>query len=291
MKEHPFYIADVFAERKYAGNQLGIIRHAGNISSEEMLDITREMNYSETTFILSDTPENGGYNVRIFTPGGEVPFAGHPTLGTAALIREKIAPDNPDRIILNLRIGQIHVNIIDDIYWMEQMEPEFGKCFSPEEISSIIGVKPSEIDPDLPVQWVSTGLPTVIVPLKDLKSVKKVRINREIYDPFIEQNGQVLILVFTRETLFEENHIHDRVLAPCHGVEEDPATGSANGCFAGYLVKHRVLGNSRIDNIRIEQGYQVNRPSLLLLSARDNGEKVEVHVGGKVVFTAQGNLL
>lgn len=291
MKEHPFYIADVFAERKYAGNQLGIIRHAGNISSEEMLDITREMNYSETTFILSDTPENGGYNVRIFTPGGEVPFAGHPTLGTAALIREKIAPDNPDRIILNLRIGQIPVNIIDDIYWMEQMEPEFGKCFSPEEISSIIGVKSSEIDPDLPVQWVSTGLPTVIVPLKDLKSVKKVRINREIYDPFIEQNGQVLILVFTRETLFEENHIHDRVLAPCHGVEEDPATGSANGCFAGYLVKHRVLGNSRIDNIRIEQGYQVNRPSLLLLSARDNGEKVEVHVGGKVVFTAQGNLL
>lgn len=291
MKEHPFYIADVFAERKYAGNQLGIIRNAENISSEEMLDITREMNYSETTFILSDTPENGGYNVRIFTPGGEVPFAGHPTLGTAALIREKIAPDNPDRIILNLRIGQIPVNIIDDIYWMEQMEPEFAKCFSPEEISSIIGVESSEIDPELPVQWVSTGLPTVIVPLKDLKSVKKVRINRETYDPFIEQNGKVLILVFTRETLFEENDIHDRVLATCHGIEEDPATGSANGCFAGYLAKHSVLGNSRIDNIRVEQGYQVNRPSLLLLSARDNGEKVEVHVGGKVVFTAQGNLL
>lgn len=291
MKEHPFYIADVFAERKYAGNQLGIIRNAENFSSEEMLDITREMNYSETTFILSDTPENGGYNVRIFTPGGEVPFAGHPTLGTAALIREKIAPDNPDRIILNLKIGQIPVNIIDDIYWMEQMEPEFGKCFSPEEISSIIGVESSEIDPDLPVQWVSTGLPTVIVPLKDLKSVKKVRINRGTYDPFIEQNGKVLILVFTRETLFEENHIHDRVLATCHGIEEDPATGSANGCFAGYLAKHSVLGNSRIDNIRVEQGYQVNHPSLLLLSARDNGEKVEVHVGGKVVFTAQGNLL
>lgn len=291
MKEHPFYIADVFAERKYAGNQLGIIRNAENFSSEEMLDITREMNYSETTFILSDTPENGGYNVRIFTPGGEVPFAGHPTLGTAALIREKIAPDNPDRIILNLKIGQIPVNIIDDIYWMEQMEPEFGKCFSPEEISSIIGVESSEIDPDLPVQWVSTGLPTVIVPLKDLKSVKKVRINRGTYDPFIEQNGKVLILVFTRETLFEENHIHDRVLATCHGIEEDPATGSANGCFAGYLAKQSVLGNSRIENIRVEQGYQVNRPSLLLLSARDNGEKVEVHVGGKVVFTAQGNLL
>lgn len=291
MKGHPFYVADVFAERKYAGNQLAIIRHAADISSEEMLHITREMNYSETTFILSDTPENGGYHVRIFTPGGEVPFAGHPTLGTAALIREIITPDKPDRIILNLKIGQIPVDVIDNIYWMKQINPEFGKCYSPDEISSVIGLSPSALTPDLPVQWVSTGLPTVIVPLKDLDSVKKVKINREAYTTFINRNGPVLILIFTPKTLFPENHIHDRVLAPCYGVEEDPATGSANGCLAGYLVKNRVMGSATIENIRVEQGYQVNRPSLLLLTAQDHGKEVEIRVGGKVLFTAQGNLL
>jgi len=116
MSKHPFYIADVFAERKYTGNQLGIIRNAGNITPEEMLRITREMNYSETTFILSDTPVEGGYDVKIFTPGGEVPFAGHPTLGTAALIRREIAQGNPDHITLNLKVGKIPVTVEDDIF-------------------------------------------------------------------------------------------------------------------------------------------------------------------------------
>ena len=290
MKDHPFYIADVFAEKKYAGNQLGIIRHARDLSSEEMLDIAREMNYSETTFILSDTPENEGYDVRIFTPGGEVPFAGHPTLGTAALIRKEIAPGNPERIILNLKVGAIPVTVKDDVYWMKQVAPEFGEVFSAEKVAPIIGMEASEIDPAFPVQWVSTGLPTVIFPLKSLEDVRKVRINKDLYDPFIERTGKALILVFCRETLYPENQIHDRVLVPCYGIEEDPATGSGNGCLAGYLAKHRVLGSSRIENIRVEQGYQVNRPSLLLLTAMDTGKEVEVNVGGKVVFTAQGQL-
>lgn len=290
MKDHPFYIADVFAEKKYAGNQLGIIRHAGDLSSDEMLDLAREMNYSETTFILSDTTHNGGYDVRIFTPGGEVPFAGHPTLGTAALIRQKIASGNPKRISLNLKVGQIPVTIMDDIYWMKQVPPKFGEVFTPEEIAPIIGVQAEEIVRSFPLQWVSTGLPTVIIPLKNLQAVRKVRINKDYYKPFIERVGNALILVFTTETISPDNQIHDRVLVPCFGIEEDPATGSGNGCLAGYLARHRFMGSSKFENIRVEQGYQVNRPSLLLLTAQDHGEEVEVHVGGKVVFTAHGNL-
>ena len=291
MSIHPFYIADVFAEQKYAGNQLGIIRHAEDISSEEMLEIAREMNYSETTFILSDEPEEGGYNVRIFTPGGEVPFAGHPTLGTAALIRQAIAMGTPDKITLNLKVGRIPVTVQDEVFWMAQVAPKFGEKYSNEEISAILGIHSDEMDPHFPVQWVSTGLPTVIVPLRNLDTVKKVRIRRDKYDPFIEKIGKALILVFTKETLYPENHIHDRVLVPCLGIEEDPATGSGNGCLAAYLVKHKFFGTSHIENIRVEQGYQVNRPSLLLLTAKDHGTEVEVHVGGKVIFTARGEML
>ncbi|MBN1334152.1 MAG: PhzF family phenazine biosynthesis protein [Synergistales bacterium] len=291
MSRHLFYIADVFAEQKYAGNQLGIIRQAEDISSEEMLEIAREMNYSETTFILSDQMEEGGYDVRIFTPGGEVPFAGHPTLGTAALIRKEIAGGTPDQIILNLKVGKIPVTVKDNIFWMTQMPPQFGETFSREEIAPILDIDPEDIEQDFPVQLVSTGLPTVIIPLRNLETVKRVRIRREYYDPFIERIGNALILVFTKETLFPDNDIHDRVLVPCFGIEEDPATGSGNGCLAAYLVRHKVFGVSSIENIRVEQGYQVNRPSLLLLTAKDEGVEVKVHVGGKVVFTAQGEML
>jgi len=291
MSRHPFYIADVFAEQKYAGNQLGIIRHAEDISSEEMLEIAREMNYSETTFILSDQMKEGGYDVRIFTPGGEVPFAGHPTLGTAALIRKEIACGIPDLVTLNLKVGKIPVTVKDDVFWMAQVAPEFGETFSREEIAPILNIDPEDMEQDLPVQLVSTGLPTVIIPLRDLEAVKRVRIGREHYDPFIERIGNALMLVFTRETLYSDNDIHDRVLVPCFGIEEDPATGSGNGCLAAYLVRHKVFGVSSIENIRVEQGYQVNRPSLLLLTAKDEGVEVEVHVGGKVVFTAQGEML
>lgn len=290
MGTHLFYIADVFAEKKYSGNQLGIVRNASDLSSEEMLEITREMNYSETTFILSDKPEDGGYNVRIFTPGGEVPFAGHPTLGTAALIRQEICENEPEKVTLNLKAGKIPVNLKDGVYWMEQISPDFGDTFEPGEIAPILSIEPGQIDKSWPVQWVSTGLPTLIVPLVSLDSTRSVKINMELYDPFIEQNGEMLILVFTRETLYEENQLHDRVLAPCHGVEEDPATGSANGCLTAYLAEHECLGSSSFEEVRVEQGYQVNRPSLLLLSGKKESGNISVKVGGGVIFTAKGEL-
>jgi trans-2,3-dihydro-3-hydroxyanthranilate isomerase len=290
MGKHLFYIADVFAEKKYSGNQLGIVRNASDLSGEEMLEITREMNYSETTFILGDELVDGGYDVRIFTPGGEVPFAGHPTLGTAALIRREICEGNPSSITLNLKAGKIPVTAENDIFWMKQIPPVFGDTFSPENVAPIINVEPGQIDADYPVQWVSTGLPTLIVPLVSLDVVKQVKINRELYDPFIEKNGNMLILTFSRETLFPENQLHVRVLAPYLGVEEDPATGSANGCLTAYLAEHSFLGSDHFEEVRVEQGYQVNRPSLLLLSGKKESDQISVMVGGKVIFTAKGEL-
>ena len=166
MSRWPFYIVDVFAERKYAGNQLAVVRSGQSISDTEMQWIAREMNFSETTFIMAETPRDGGYDVRIFTPGEEVPFAGHPTLGTAHIIRNEIAPDITGKVILNLKIGQIQVTFNNDgIAWMKQIEPTFGKQFSAEMLAPVLGLEVNDMDPRFPIEEVTTGLPQIIVPL------------------------------------------------------------------------------------------------------------------------------
>ena len=293
MKNLTFYIVDVFAEEKYAGNQLAVVRGAKALSDAEMQRIAKEMNYSETTFVLSDEKRDGGYDVRIFTPEKELPFAGHPTLGTAFVIQREIVRGQIDKIILNLKVGQIPVTFIydekhKDVLWMKQIEPTFGQTFSAESISRILGLDAREIDSKFVVQEVSTGVPFIIVPLKTLDALKRARISRDKYFEFIENTQAKAVLVFSPETYCKENDLNVRVFAD-YGVSEDPATGSANGCLAGYLVKHRYFGKPRI-NIRVEQGYEIGRPSLLLLKTEDKEEKIDVHVGGKVVMSAKGEL-
>ena len=285
-----FYIVDVFAEKKYTGNQLAVFRNAGTLSDTEMQKIAREMNYSETTFILSEKWENG-YDVRIFTPEREVPFAGHPTLGTAYIIQKEIVRKTVKTIILNLKIGRIPVTINDDVLWMKQKSPVFGEILESNQVAQVLDVDKNDIDGRSPIQEVSTGLPFIIVPLKSLDALKKIRINREKYFELIEDLEAKAILVFCPEAYNKENHLNARVFAEYYGVYEDPATGSANGCLAAYLVKHRYFGKNRID-IRVEQGYEIKRPSLLFLRAeeKENGD-IDVMVGGKVVMVAKGEFV
>jgi trans-2,3-dihydro-3-hydroxyanthranilate isomerase len=293
MKTRDLYIVDVFAEKKYAGNQLAVVRNAEGLTDEEMLKITQEMNYSETTFILSDEKRNGGWDVRIFTLDRELPFAGHPTLGTAYVIRKDIAGDNEDKIRLNLKAGQIPVTvdpIEKSILWMKQNEPDFINTYSKTEISDIIETDENEIDEHFPIQNVSTGIPFIMVPLKKLSTIKKLRRNWDKYKNLHEKDEAVGIMVFTEETYSDENDLNVRVFTNIEGVPEDPATGSANGCLAGYLAKNKYFGDAKL-NIRVEQGYEIGRPSLLYLRAEDKGDGVEVNVGGSVVMIAKGELL
>lgn len=290
-----FCILDVFAEEKYAGNQLAVVRDAALLSDDAMQRIAKEMNYSETTFILSDTPKDGGYDVRIFTPKEEVPFAGHPTLGTAFVIRNEIMSESAETVVLNLKVGQISVTFGrsgDDrgMLWMKQNEPTFGQVIEPAWIASILSLDESEIDDRFSVQEVSTGLPVLIVPLKSLDAAKRARIRHYEYFELIDQMQAKAVLVYSPETYGPENDLNVRVFCDYYGVPEDPATGSANGCLAGYLVKHRYFGSDRID-IRVEQGYEIARPSLLYLKAGQNQGRIDVSVGGKVVLIAKGQLL
>ncbi|MDY7007689.1 MAG: PhzF family phenazine biosynthesis protein [Cyanobacteriota bacterium] len=287
-----FYIVDVFAETKYAGNQLAVFTgsEVENLSDNEMLQIAREMNYSETTFILSSTQRNNGYDVRIFTPTKELPFAGHPTLGTAYIIQREIIKNSVEQVILNLGVGQITVSWKGEVLWMGQNMPTFAQKYQIESLAEVLNLEVNDLDMRFPVQEVSTGMPFIIVPLKNLKALKKAKVNLDKYYQFIQIAKVTEILIFCPETYNSINNLSVRMFAPYLGITEDPATGSANGCLAGYLAEYNYFGEAKI-NIRVEQGYEINRPSLLLLQAEKKQAGIEVFVGGKVIMVAQGEFV
>jgi trans-2,3-dihydro-3-hydroxyanthranilate isomerase len=290
-----FYIVDVFSEEKYAGNQLAVFRNTESLTDIEMQRIAREMNFSETTFILSEEPRNEGYDVRIFTPKTELPFAGHPTLGTGFVIQQEIVKRNIDTVILNLKVGQIPVtlNYIKDkldVLWMRQISPTFGPVHEKEQFVDILGLERDDIFDQFPIQEVSTGMFDFIVPLKTLDAVKKAHVSKEKFSRLIEHTQSKAVLIFSPETYDNRNDLNVRFFADYFGVPEDPATGSANGCLAAYLVKHKYFGKEDID-IRVEQGYELERPSLLLLKAKNNSGEIEVNVGGRVVLIARGKFV
>lgn len=295
MEKLPFYIVDVFAEEKFAGNQLAVFRNAGKLQSDEMQSIAREMHFSETAFILSETEHDGGYDVRIFTPGEEVPFAGHPTLGTVHILRTEIIRKPCSLIVLNLKVGRVPVTFNQDekcgtVYWMEQKFPEFGGRFTAEKLARALSLEPEEIDCRFPIEEVSTGLPHILVPLKTLDSLKKAKIDHDRYFDLIRSTWAKPVMIFCPEPHLPGNDISVRMFADCFGISEDPATGSGNGCLAGYLVKHRYYGKTEI-SIRSEQGYEIGRPSLLLLRAKEKHDGIEVRVGGKAITIAKGKFI
>jgi len=291
-----FYIVDVFAEEKYAGNQLAVFRGGNALGDNEMQRIAREMNFSETTFILSETQRDGGFDVRIFTPGEEVPFAGHPTLGTAHIIRTEIlSQKNTGEIKLNLKAGQIPVSFNDSagegtICWMRQIEPVFGETINAKIIAAVLNLNSGDIDERFPIEEVSTGLPHIIVPLRGLDSLKRAGVNNDKYSEFIKSRWAKPILIFCTEPHDPQNDISVRMFADCFGIPEDPATGSGNGCLAGYLVRYRYWGRDEID-IRSEQGHEIGRPSLLFLRAKEKNGKISISVGGKAITVARGEFV
>ncbi len=294
---YPLYLLDVFAETKYAGNQLAVVGNAADLPAAGMQKIAREMNYSETSFITSDHEKNGGYDVKIFSPEEELPFAGHPTLGTAYVIQQNLIKKKVALVKLNLQVGQIPVsfnyqNETPDILWMNQINPRFGRSFNIEDVARALNINPDQIDQNFPVQEVSTGLPFIIVPLKTLGAVRSSLIDSAGYQVLIDKAEAKSIFVFCPETYNPDNQINARMFDPCHGITEDPATGSANGCLAAYLVKNRYFGSSQID-LRVEQGCEIGRPSLLLIKAAEKpeGGPISVSVGGRVFMVARGELV
>ncbi len=281
-----FYIVDCFAQEKYQGNQLAVFLPEKELTTEEMQKIALEMHFSEVSFICSGKQDNGGYHVRIFTPDTEVPFAGHPTLGTAYIIWKYLENGQSDGVILNLAAGSIPVSVEGDTLIMSQNPPEYGEVVDKSILAEILSVDADLIRDDFPIQWVSTGLAAYLIPMVNADAVKKCRVNHERFEHFFVEHDKCSLLMFSVES---ENELKVRVFMDDTGFLEDPATGSANGDLAGYLLKHDVLGTGKQLDYTVYQGAEARRPSMLKIRAQETDGNFTILVGGSAYVVAEGN--
>ncbi len=290
-----FYIVDVFAERSYTGNQLAVVVDAGSLSDATMQQIAAETNYSETTFVAPAPEADGGYRVRIFTPAREIAFAGHPILGTAWVLRHYVLSGASGPVRLNLAVGQVPVTFEvsaegEEVAWFLAPPVTLGATCAIEPIAAALGLSPADIAAESPVQQFTAGISAMIVPLRSLDALRRCRLDLDAYAPLAAQGLPPLVYLFCRQTHHPQNDLCARFFFEAHGVREDPATGNGAAFLGAYLLQHGVLGNGDL-SLRIEQGYEVRRPSLVMLRARMREGSREVSVGGRVVPTLQGELL
>ncbi len=281
---------DVFTDRALAGNALAVCLDGRGLTTDEMLAIARETNLSETTFILpldAGSEPGRGNRVRIFTVAEELPFAGHPTLGTAFVLR---GSSGAPEVKLELNVGLVPVRFEDAVGGkpafgeMTQVEPEFGMQHEREAVARAIGIPVDDLDPDLPVETVSTGLPYTITPVRRLEVLRKLRVDGARVEKYLADSGGKFFYFVCRETVDPKARLHARMLF--YGGE-DPATGSAAGCAASWMVAHGVAQPE--ERVLIEQGIEMKRPSRIFVRASKNGNRVvNVRVGGNAVELMRG---
>ena len=294
----PYVQTSVFVDDRYAfgGNQLATFwetKANAQISSEIMQGIALEMNFSETTFIEPSQLEDCTAKVRIFTPAIELPFAGHPTLGTAFVLKHKgfLSP-SLTKANLELGIGVIPVEYTSpDVVRMTQSAPQYlDKLTNRTEIAKTVGLPESAIATDYPMQYVSTGHPFLIVPLISLDAVQKAQPNGALILQTLKDQLSTDVVLLSTETVNTNSDVHVRMFAPGAGVLEDPATGSAAGPIGAYVEHHNLLRRDRKGkSIIIEQGYEMRRPSQLIAQVVWEKEATNVLVSGKVKLMAEGN--
>ncbi|HXX01593.1 MAG TPA: PhzF family phenazine biosynthesis protein [Candidatus Acidoferrales bacterium] len=286
---------DVFSSKVLEGNSLAVIFDGRGLSDATMQALAKEMNLSETTFVFprdAELERERGVRVRIFTVQEELPFAGHPTLGTAFALR---AETQAKEIALELNVGRIPVRFEDapgePVFGeMTQMNPVFGMQHDREALAQATGLRVEDFDPSLPVETVSTGLAYAIVPLKSLRVVQELRVN--LNSGYLEKTESKFFYFVTRETVDPQARLHARMLF--YGGE-DPATGSAAGAAAAWMVARWVAQPD--ERVLIEQGLEMGRPSQIFVRAsllqggRSDNRVVNVRVGGHAIEVMRGEIL
>lgn len=266
---------DVFAEKQLAGNQLAVVEGAAELSDQEMQAIALEMNYSETTFVTRHEDEEA--TVRIFTPTAELPFAGHPTVGTAWVLT-----GGTGSITLDLAVGRVPVEFAEGIGWMVPPDVEFKGSLERSVVAELVGLDEADIADELPVELVEVGPRFIIVPVQNLAALKKARLHADLHSELVGRGvGVQCVFVVSEEPYEESADFATRMFFDSGGKREDPATGSANSAFAAYLRKHR--GN--IGDVVVDQGVEINRPSRLYLKVADT-----IAVGGRVQPVLTGEI-
>ncbi len=283
---------DVFSAEPLQGNALAVVLDGTGLSDIQMQAFAKETNLSETTFVLPRNPEierERGVRVRIFTVEQELPFAGHPTLGTAFVLR---GGSKASEIKLDLNVGSVPVRFEANdgqpaFGEMTQVDPKFQVKHSREAVAAATGLSIDDFDPDLPIETVSTGLPFTIAPIRSLSILRDLHLDMRGASAYLQRTGGQFFYFVSRETVDPEARLHARMLF-YNG--EDPATGSAAGCAAAWMVAHGIAHPD--ERVLIEQGLEMKRPSKIFVRASrsDNGV-VNVRVGGNAVEVMRGEVM
>lgn len=298
---YKFYTADVFSDRIFGGNPLAVFPHAEGLNTEQMQRVAREFNLSETVFVFSPDTSQGTRRLRIFTPTTEIPFAGHPTVGTAFVlgaIGEITLQDEIVKIVFEEGVGAVPVKIRTEIGNPVYCEltvaklPEFGS--EPPAIADLAAMLSLDaadlLDGENSPQAISCGIPFLFIPLRNRAALERAKLNRDIWQQLLSNFWTTSVYPFCYEPELEGSDVRGRMFDPGFGIEEDPATGSAVAALAGYLGTRHSLRDGTL-KWTVEQGFEMGRPSLLQAEAdKENGEIVAVRVGGASVLVGEGTI-
>lgn len=292
MQKLHYHLLDVFTDKKFGGNQLAVFLEGQTVPETLMQTIARELNLSETVFVLPPEDSKNHFKLRIFTPLQEVPIAGHPTVGTTFLLyQEKKLPAGDAR--LEEGVGVIPVSIDETgVVKMTQPIPKFGPVFDDRRmIADLLSLEVSELHPEYPIEAVSAGVPFVYIVLKNLAAVQKAKLRQDVWEKHIKNSPAPHVFVFTTETEHPDSTVHSRMFAPAFGIPEDPATGAACGPLGCYLVKYGIVKPENAQSILSEQGVEMGRPSLIQIEVDTEAGKISgVRIGGKSVYVGEGTI-
>uniref|UniRef100_A0A4W5LFN5 Phenazine biosynthesis like protein domain containing n=1 Tax=Hucho hucho TaxID=62062 RepID=A0A4W5LFN5_9TELE len=261
----PFYIVDVFAEEKYAGNQLAVFLGAEALSTEEMQKIAREINFAESTFITKIHPENNSATIRIFTPEKEMQFAGHPIIGTSWVLMNKIIESQPRNFKLSVPIGEIPIQQSEGLVWLQAAQPQFWDVFPKEGFSSFSNLKNEDFDAEFPIQEVTTGSAFVIVPLKDINALERLNLDLTKTSEWLQAHCKTAhrALYFY---CFDKGELYSRMLCiENNQLVEDAATGSASTCLQAFLLKYKSQEIKIVNKNGLEYQCGISKPNLQLV--------------------------
>ena len=298
MRRLHYHRVDVFTDRAFGGNQLAVFTNGRGLETGTMQAIAKEFNLSETTFVLPPDDPAHDWRVRIFTPGRELPMAGHPTVGTSfVLARERlIRPDAEETtIVLEEGVGPVPVRIEfrdgePSFAEMSQPLPTFGpRLTDARAVAAMLSLNPHDFDESLPLEVVSCGVPFLYVPLRSLDAARRARPRADLFENALGGVVPPEVFLFTREVEHPGSTVHSRMFAPGLGVTEDPATGGASGPLGCYLVRHGLVACDTSARIVSEQGIEMGRPSFIKIRIERDGDRITaVKVGGQCHFMGEG---
>ncbi len=295
-----YHLLDVFTDRQFGGNQLAVFPDPPrDLPAPMMQKIAKELNLSETTFVLPPADSAADFRLRIFTPAAELPLAGHPTVGTAYLLARlgmlgRIV--DAKTIVFEEGIGPIAVTIRADEsgeptdVWMRQPIPQFLDLYEDRKsIASILSLTVADLQDGAPIQVLSSGLPFLFVALNSLEAARKIRLRLDIWSELLAGTHAQNVFVTTTETVYEDSTVHSRMFAPALGISEDPATGSASGPLGAYLLKY---GLAQHGDMISEQGFEIGRPSFIHIEVQRHGDEfTHVAIGGCCAYIGCGTLV